>query len=135
MKAALTSAAWIGMAVSTGGVPLFAQLQDNTEKHMTCGRPPWVRRCRCQHASFKQVLDAPGRAVLRTIESTRLKFSRRSPSAPATPSEYRASAPVVSAHFPGTSDCPPGRLESIHWVAGEMLAKSELSSYSKPSGR
>ena len=36
MKAALTSAAWIGMAVSTGGVPLFAQLQDNTEKHMTC---------------------------------------------------------------------------------------------------
>lgn len=36
MKAALTSAAWIGLAVSTGGVPLFAQLQDNTEKHMTC---------------------------------------------------------------------------------------------------
>jgi hypothetical protein len=36
MKAVLTSAAWIGLAVSAGGVPLFAQLQDNTEKQMTC---------------------------------------------------------------------------------------------------
>ena len=36
MKAALTSAAWIGLAVTTGGFPLLAQLQDNTEKQMTC---------------------------------------------------------------------------------------------------
>jgi hypothetical protein len=34
MKSALMSAAWIGLAVS--GVPLFAQLQDNTQKQMTC---------------------------------------------------------------------------------------------------
>lgn len=36
MKSALTGAAWIGLAVSTGSVPLFAQLQDNSEKQMTC---------------------------------------------------------------------------------------------------
>ena len=36
MKSVLTSAAWIGLAVSTGGVPLFAQLQNNSEKQLTC---------------------------------------------------------------------------------------------------
>ena len=36
MKAALTSAAWIGLAVTTGCVPSLAQLRDNTEKQMTC---------------------------------------------------------------------------------------------------
>jgi hypothetical protein len=35
MRLVLTSAAWIGLAISTGGVPLLAQL-NNTEKHMTC---------------------------------------------------------------------------------------------------
>ena len=35
MKSALT-AAWIGLAVCTGSVPLLAQLQDNSEKQMTC---------------------------------------------------------------------------------------------------
>ncbi len=34
MKSALLGAAWIGLAVS--GVPLLAQLQDNSEKQMTC---------------------------------------------------------------------------------------------------
>jgi hypothetical protein len=36
MKRALSSAAWIGLAVSVGGVPLLAQLNDNSEKQMTC---------------------------------------------------------------------------------------------------
>jgi hypothetical protein len=31
MKSALTGAAWIGLAVSTAGIPLLAQLQDNSE--------------------------------------------------------------------------------------------------------
>ncbi|MGA2120303.1 MAG: DUF4097 family beta strand repeat-containing protein [Bryobacteraceae bacterium] len=36
MKSALTIAAGIGLAVWTGNVPLLAQLQDNSEKQMTC---------------------------------------------------------------------------------------------------
>ncbi len=36
MKSVLTSAAWIGLAVSTGSVPLLAQLQNNNEKQLTC---------------------------------------------------------------------------------------------------
>jgi hypothetical protein len=36
MKSLLTGAAWIGLAASMAGVPLNAQLQDNTEKQMTC---------------------------------------------------------------------------------------------------
>lgn len=37
MKLAVTGAACIGLAFSAGSVPLFAQLQDNSEKTMTCG--------------------------------------------------------------------------------------------------
>jgi hypothetical protein len=36
MKSVLFSAAWIGMALSTAGVPLHAQLQNNTEKRLSC---------------------------------------------------------------------------------------------------
>ncbi len=36
MKSIFTGAAWIGLAVSMGGAPLLAQLQDNSEKQMTC---------------------------------------------------------------------------------------------------
>src|SRR5580692_6317298 len=36
MRSALTRAAWIGLAVSTASIPLLAQLQDNSEKQMTC---------------------------------------------------------------------------------------------------
>ncbi len=36
MKSILTSAAWIGLAASICGTPLFAQLRDNTEKQLTC---------------------------------------------------------------------------------------------------
>ena len=36
MRSALTAAAWIGLSVCTAGIPLLAQLQDNSEKQMTC---------------------------------------------------------------------------------------------------
>jgi len=36
MKSLLTSAAWIGLTASIAGLPLNAQLQDNSEKQMTC---------------------------------------------------------------------------------------------------
>src|SRR5215472_16710836 len=36
MKSALFSAAWIGLALSTAGIPCFAQLQNNTEKRLSC---------------------------------------------------------------------------------------------------
>src|SRR3974390_37057 len=36
MRSVLTSAAWIGLAAATGSIPLLAQLQDNSEKQLTC---------------------------------------------------------------------------------------------------
>ena len=36
MKLIMTSATWIGLAASMGSVPLLAQMQNNTEKQMTC---------------------------------------------------------------------------------------------------
>ena len=36
MRSVLISGAWIGLAVSTGCVPLLAQMQDNNQKQMTC---------------------------------------------------------------------------------------------------
>ncbi len=36
MKSVLTSAAWIGLALSAGSFPLLAQLQDNSERQLTC---------------------------------------------------------------------------------------------------
>ena len=36
MRMVLMGAAWIGLAVSTVGTPLLAQLQDNSEKQLTC---------------------------------------------------------------------------------------------------
>jgi len=64
MKSALTSAAWIGLAVSTGGVPLLAQLQDNSEKQMTCenGGSDGQRARHCEIR--EQTLPAIGRLSL-----------------------------------------------------------------------
>jgi DUF4097 and DUF4098 domain-containing protein YvlB len=36
MRSVLTGAAWIGLAVSTAGIPLVAKLKDNSEKQMAC---------------------------------------------------------------------------------------------------
>ena len=46
MRLVLTNAAWIGLAVSIGGVPLLAQLQDNSEKQMTCSNGGYDRQPR-----------------------------------------------------------------------------------------
>jgi hypothetical protein len=36
MKSVVTGAAWIGLAVFTGGGPLIAQMQNNSDKQLTC---------------------------------------------------------------------------------------------------
>jgi hypothetical protein len=59
MKLALTSAAWIGLAVFTGGVPLLAQLHNNTEKQMTCSNPgsdgDRARHCEIREQSLPSI--------------------------------------------------------------------------------
>jgi hypothetical protein len=61
MKSVLTSAAWIGLAVSTGGVPLLAQLQNNSEKQMTCSNAGHDRD-RARHCEIReQSLPSIGR--------------------------------------------------------------------------
>ena len=61
MRLVLTSAAWIGLAVSTGGVPLLAQLQDNSEKQMTCSNGGYDRD-RARHCEIReQSLPSIGR--------------------------------------------------------------------------
>jgi DUF4097 and DUF4098 domain-containing protein YvlB len=60
MKSALTGAAWIGLAVSTGSIPLFAQLQDNSEKQMTCDNGGYDGE-RARHCEIReQTLAATG---------------------------------------------------------------------------
>ena len=61
MKSVLMSAAWIGLAVSTGGVPLLAQLQNNSEKQMTCSNGGYDRD-RARHCEIReQSLPSIGR--------------------------------------------------------------------------
>ncbi len=61
MRSALTGAAWIGLAVSTAGVPLRAQLQDNSEKQMACQNGGYDSE-RARHCEIReQVVPAIGR--------------------------------------------------------------------------
>jgi hypothetical protein len=61
MKSALTSAAWIGVAVSTAGLPLFAQLQGNSEKQLTCANAGYDSD-RARHCEIReQTLPSIGR--------------------------------------------------------------------------
>jgi len=59
MRLVLTNAAWIGLAVSIGGVPLLAQLQDNSEKQMTCSNGGYdsdrVRHCEIRERSLPSI--------------------------------------------------------------------------------
>ena len=61
MRSVLTGAACIGLAVSTGGGALFAQLRDNSEKQMTCQNGGYdsdsVRHCEMR----EQTVPAIGR--------------------------------------------------------------------------
>ena len=64
MRLAPTGAACIALAVCTGGVPLLAQLQDNSEKQLTCQNGGYdserVRHCEIR----EQTLPATGRLGL-----------------------------------------------------------------------
>ncbi|HKA02428.1 MAG TPA: hypothetical protein VKE70_38215 [Candidatus Solibacter sp.] len=58
MKALLTSAACIGIALSTGSAPLLAQLHDNSEKQMTCSKSyggNQARHCEIREVSLPAV--------------------------------------------------------------------------------
>jgi hypothetical protein len=55
MKTLLTRAAWIGLAVASGSAPSLAQLQDNSEKQLTCSNGGYdsdgVRHCEIREQS------------------------------------------------------------------------------------
>ena len=61
MRSVMTSAAWIGLAVFTAGVPLLAQMQDNQEKQMTCSNNSYGGD-RARHCEIReQALPSIGR--------------------------------------------------------------------------
>jgi DUF4097 and DUF4098 domain-containing protein YvlB len=64
MKSVFTGAAWIGLAVSSAGIPLIAQLQGNSEKQLTCANAGYdsdrVRHCEIR----EQALPSIGRLSL-----------------------------------------------------------------------
>ena len=59
MRLVLANAAWIGLAVSIGGVPLLAQLQDNNENQMTCSNGSYdgdrARHCEIREQSLPSI--------------------------------------------------------------------------------
>ncbi len=61
MRSALATAAYIGLFSSTGVIPLFAQMQNNTEKQMTCNNRTYGGD-RAQHCDIReQTLPSIGR--------------------------------------------------------------------------
>ena len=61
MRSVLTGAAWIGLAASSAGVPLLAQLQDNSEKQMACQNSGYDSE-RARHCEIReQTAPAIGR--------------------------------------------------------------------------
>ena len=59
MRSVRTSTAWIGLALITGGVPLLAQLQDNSEKQLTCSNGGFdndrARHCEIREQSLPSI--------------------------------------------------------------------------------
>jgi len=59
MRLVLTSAAWIGLAACTAGVPLLAQMQNNSEKQMTCSNRGYdgdrARHCEIREQSLPAI--------------------------------------------------------------------------------
>ena len=59
MRSVLTSTAWIALAVSTAGIPLAAQMQDNSEKQLTCANGGYdgdrVRHCEMREQSLPSI--------------------------------------------------------------------------------
>jgi hypothetical protein len=61
MKSLAKSVAWIGLAVSATGVPLLAQMQDNTAKQLTCQNGGYDSE-RARHCDIReQTLPSIGR--------------------------------------------------------------------------
>jgi DUF4097 and DUF4098 domain-containing protein YvlB len=64
MRSLLTRAAWIGLAVSTAGFPLLAQLQNNSEKQLTCSNGGYDSD-RARHCEIReQTLPSIGRLTI-----------------------------------------------------------------------
>ena len=64
MRSLLTSAAWLGLAVSAAGVPLLAQLQNNSEKQLTCANGGYDSD-RARHCEIReQTLPSIGRLTI-----------------------------------------------------------------------
>lgn len=58
MRFALTTAVWIGLAVSAASCPAFAQMHDNTEKQMTCQNGDYgdgARHCEIREQSVASI--------------------------------------------------------------------------------
>ena len=59
MRSVLTAAACIGLALSTGSVPLLAQLHDNSEKQLTCANAGYdsdrARHCEIREQSLASI--------------------------------------------------------------------------------
>jgi DUF4097 and DUF4098 domain-containing protein YvlB len=59
MRSLLTSAAWVTLAATTGGVPVFAQLQNNSEKQLTCANgnndSDHARHCEIREQSLPSI--------------------------------------------------------------------------------
>src|SRR5437899_4617683 len=59
MRSILTTAAWIGLAASTGAIPLLAQLQNNSEKQLTCNNGGYSndrpRHCEIREQSMASI--------------------------------------------------------------------------------
>lgn len=64
MRSILTGAAWIALAVPTSGIPLLAQMHDNSEKQMSCQNGgydgEYARHCEIR----EQTLPSTGRLSL-----------------------------------------------------------------------
>jgi hypothetical protein len=59
MRSVLTNVAWIGLAASIAGFPLLAQLQDNSEKQLTCANAghdaDQARHCEIREQSLPSI--------------------------------------------------------------------------------
>ena len=69
MKSALTGAAWLGLALSTIGAPAFAQLQDNTEKQLSCANGGYDSD-RARHCEMReQTVPSIGRLAVDEVHN------------------------------------------------------------------
>lgn len=69
MKLALTNAVWIALACSTGAAPAFAQLQDNSEKKLSCANGGYDSD-RARHCEMReQTVPSTGRLTVDALQN------------------------------------------------------------------